>query len=1055
MNILLISECSKRALPETRRVLDQFAERCGERTWQTSITNLGLNTLYRLLKKTARKNTAVSCRWVRSRNHTELLWIVGDRSKFNEKGAVPTNTTERNILKSASENNWISAKYIELATRLAALFHDFGKSCEDFQKKLKSNKPERNYIRHELISVRIFRAFVNGDDDEVWLNRLINKDFGADWAERLIRDGLDKKPEKPLESPSSLVSFICWLIVSHHKLPSDKSFHISDFNKVLSKIDASWCRSGNLKGVAVDGYWEFPSGIPSESKVWLNHASKVASEIIKFDRVEIEQYQSVMARMTLMLSDHIYSSLKEDDDRFKGDNGFELYANTDRGGGELKQKLDEHLIGLDKYVKRIMHYLPAIRDSLPAMSNHKSFKKRNSISRFKWQDKAYDLACSVRERSNEAGFFGINMASTGCGKTIANGRIVYGLSSPEKGARFSIALGLRTLTLQTGDSYREMLNLDDQTLGVLVGGGAVKELYNYQQSEKAATSSESDGELIPEDSYVHFEGNINDTPIARWFKNTRGVSPLLNAPVLACTIDHLIPASEGIAGGKQIAPMLRLMTSDLILDEPDDFDTNDLYALSRLVHFAGLCGSRVLLSSATITPSIAEGLFRAYESGRREFNRNRVADGYRGTVCGWFDENGCHGETNVTVENFAELHKAQVDKRVSFLNEQSSKVRAEIMPVTSVEGLADDVLNGAVRLHELNCEVDRQTGCKVSLGIVRIANINPLINLVKKFASIDKPDDCFFHICCYHSQFPLALRSNIEKALDRLAKRGGGVSFCDHPEVFRNISKHKDKANHIFIVFASPVAEVGRDHDYDWAIVEPSSMRSIIQLAGRVRRHRNDAYENLNILIMDKNIKALGDKNICYEKPGFESKDFSLDTKSMAELLREDEYKTINSVARISENIESPAGKLSDLEHTRLRQTLMNSDNSRVLSADMFWETEVWLSGSMQLKKPFRNGEEGDEYVLKVDEDGKSFHAVDNGVIGREVTVSKFDTEQLELNDSQFFINMDYSYVIEELADTFCLSLEKACERYGRFIIKYNSDLPIKYNDCLGYYRED
>lgn len=30
----------------------------------------------------------------------------------------------------------------------------------------------------------------------------------------------------------------------------------------------------------------------------------------------------------------------------------------------------------------------------------------------------------------------------------------------------------------------------------------------------------------------------------------------------------------------------------------------------------------------------------------------------------------------------------------------------------------------------------------------------------------------------------------------------------------------------------------GRDHDYDWAIVEPSSMRSIIQLAGRIRRHR-------------------------------------------------------------------------------------------------------------------------------------------------------------------------------------------------------------------------
>ena len=38
MNILLISQCDKRALTETRRILDQFAERRGDRTWQTPIT---------------------------------------------------------------------------------------------------------------------------------------------------------------------------------------------------------------------------------------------------------------------------------------------------------------------------------------------------------------------------------------------------------------------------------------------------------------------------------------------------------------------------------------------------------------------------------------------------------------------------------------------------------------------------------------------------------------------------------------------------------------------------------------------------------------------------------------------------------------------------------------------------------------------------------------------------------------------------------------------------------------------------------------------------------
>ena len=63
MNILLISQCDKRALTETRRILDQFAERRGDRTWQTPITQDGLDTLRRLLRATARKNTAVCLSW--------------------------------------------------------------------------------------------------------------------------------------------------------------------------------------------------------------------------------------------------------------------------------------------------------------------------------------------------------------------------------------------------------------------------------------------------------------------------------------------------------------------------------------------------------------------------------------------------------------------------------------------------------------------------------------------------------------------------------------------------------------------------------------------------------------------------------------------------------------------------------------------------------------------------------------------------------------------------------------------------------------------------------
>ena len=66
---------------------------------------------------------------------------------------------------------------------------------------------------------------------------------------------------------------------------------------------------------------------------------------------------------------------------------------------------------------------------------------------------------------------------------------------------------------------------------------------------------------------------------------------------------------------------------------------------------------------------------------------------------------------------------------------------------------------------------------------------------------------------------------------------------------------------------ATPVEEVGRDHDFDWAIVEPSSYRSIIQLAGRVLRHRklDQDIQNPNIALMQYNLKGLRKAKVAFE----------------------------------------------------------------------------------------------------------------------------------------------------------------------------------------------
>ena len=93
-------------------------------------------TLRTLLRKTARKNTAVACHWIRGLDHSELLWVMGDATQFNENGAVPTNFTTRNVLRMKDENDWHTGQDIHLLTAMAALLHDLGKASTAFQIRL-------------------------------------------------------------------------------------------------------------------------------------------------------------------------------------------------------------------------------------------------------------------------------------------------------------------------------------------------------------------------------------------------------------------------------------------------------------------------------------------------------------------------------------------------------------------------------------------------------------------------------------------------------------------------------------------------------------------------------------------------------------------------------------------------------------------------------------------------------------------------------------------------------------------------------------------------------
>lgn len=211
MMVTFVSQCEKNALKKTRRVLDSFADRIGDNTWQTIITKEGLDAVKKLLRKTASKSTAVSCHWIRSRSRSELIWVVGNREKFNDRGVVPVHYSETTkfigeyeveLKKMYANSNgqrldqhlfavgFIASKIIERlipddenlvkSVYLAGLWHDVGKIDKSFQewlqKKLKKRSVEsdddgvhmdnksgsfswQQYPRHNEISLLFFHLF--------------------------------------------------------------------------------------------------------------------------------------------------------------------------------------------------------------------------------------------------------------------------------------------------------------------------------------------------------------------------------------------------------------------------------------------------------------------------------------------------------------------------------------------------------------------------------------------------------------------------------------------------------------------------------------------------------------------------------------------------------------------------------------------------------------------------------------------------------------------------------------------------------------------------------
>lgn len=1088
MMVTFISQCEKNALPKTRRVLDAFADRIGDNTWQTVITEAGLKTVHKMLRQTASKSTAVSCHWIRSRSRSQLLWIVGNRSKFDARGVVPVNYTLDDIL--PLENDWHHLPLIKALAALAALLHDMGKATVLFQKKLATKNRLGDPVRHEWISCLWLYALVkkcnSQNDDQAWLQAIASGKLD----EPRLRTIIKQQEPKPLEPLPPAAKMVAWLILSHHRLPlpDDKKqwrdVPAPDIATIAKRVTQAWGYE-NRKDEQdyqkrLKACFENPIGLLSQSLIWIGQL-RSAAQRLQAELPQLEQslkdgsYRLILhhARLCLMLGDHFFSS-KEGDKDWQDTTG--LFANTDNKTKAFKQKLDEHLVGVAHNASRIAALLPRFENDPPVVASPPALKKA-SPKKFYWQDKAVKeiKAWCKKQDKLQTGFFAVNMASTGCGKTFANAKIMQALSVDGNRLRYILALGLRTLTLQTGDEYRRRVGLDETELAVLIGSKAVMELHHQsnetiEDTENIATGSESVELLLTED--INFNYSIPEEGLATVLKEQKD-RQFLYAPVLACTIDHLMPATDSKRGGRHILPALRLMSSDLVIDEVDDFSGSDLIAIGRLIYLAGMLGRKVMISSATIPPDLAEGYFNAYRAGWMIHSQARKVSSQIG--CAWVDEFKTSVESPDTVESYRQYHHQFVDKRVAKLSTQPARRKADIIECqdilddhdfesskTKQERYFTAIKQAAVAKHQCHHAIDKQTGRRVSFGVVRMANIAPCVAAGRYLMACDWPEGVAARIMVYHSQQVLLLRHEQERHLDQILKRREKPG--DKPGAFKDkiIRRHLDNSTAtdiLFIIIATPVEEVGRDHDFDWAIVEPSSYRSIIQLAGRVRRHREEAAASSNLALLQYNWKTLkaGDqpnkKYFC--RPGYEEK-IVLDTHDLTQLI---DMKAIAGSVDAIPRIQKPAhldyrGSLVDLEHYVIQQQLTDYQ-ARGPESLQGYLTGCWhLTALPQALKPFRKSEPTTNIFRMYDSDEECFHFIEKDEWGhpaRRDGILQITHQALsKVEQDRLWMFRDYKKLLVQQAEQHKGSLQDMSLRYGELNFRYQEGQEYAYSDQFG-----
>lgn len=879
MHITLVSQCEKKALKRTRSLIDRYAVRISDRSWATLITTEALEDLKLALRRGATRQTAIACYVNHGKHDMRLAWTIGRADAFGANGALAVRTSRR---PRAAPPLWV--RIAALTVKAAGLAHDLGKGSIHFQDKLKtaisepSSKPIKDETRHEWVSLKLYQAMRECND------------FQWSTAWQHVRQDHHKRDmpfsggSAPLSTAFDAVDFA---ILTHHGLlaPRKEKGGCGD----SPEISGHTGREGG-EGTDVSIFSPASEAFPEA----VLRALAKATERLEQIQSELDQDPewtqfwrgiAIISRAALILSDHEVSSTECNEGRSS------LFANTrlDRSSGarkfaqkpKLNQKLDWHLEQVAARAQELIHHFHD--PLLPSLSQQTldTILTPSGAGRYQWQDEAVlHLRQAIEAPFQPTLIF--NLAGTGSGKTRMNVKALAALRAENEPVRIAAGFNLRTLTLQTHRAFRQQLGMSADETACVIG-----DRFSRAMHETSGSTDEDDEKDI---LYETTQGYPLDYP--SWLVDIAEKHPeltnLIGAPVLVSTMDYLVNAGDPSKQGHHAHALLRIASSDLILDEVDSYSPDSLVAVMRVVQMAGLFGRHVVASSATLCEPVAKALFDAYRSGVAMFSALR--------------KNGIHTDTRARIsfidnqlppfsfsaiqgkdasDNFVGQYEERLRALVSktqalptfrpcvfrLMTKPANKNDAQGSFLLAIRESVEDMHRNQAWTYDPH---GKKSGKHVSFGLIRVATVKNCVAMTK--ALNDMPN---VHVTAYHS-VDLRLRRTLkEQALDRLFYRNpddgqeGNAALLADPEIQRRVASTPGN-DVIFIVVATPVEEVGRDHDFDWAVIEPSSMQSIVQLAGRVNRHRLKEVDKPNTTILQFNYRALRGESKVFLRPGNE-----------------------------------------------------------------------------------------------------------------------------------------------------------------------------------------